>query len=88
MVEVSVNRFILRRIKQTRKEMTPKLRGQKLEKLVKEASSTETTRQELLDARWTGRDLNPRPPPCEGGIPARLNYRPFRLNLTFVRRLL
>ena len=25
---------------------------------------------------WTGRDLNPRPPPCEGGIHSRLNYRP------------
>ena len=25
---------------------------------------------------WTGRDSNPRPPPCEGGIHTRLNYRP------------
>ncbi|ACS32818.1 SSV1 integrase-like protein, N-fragment [Thermococcus gammatolerans EJ3] len=25
---------------------------------------------------WTGRDLNPRPPPCEGGARTRLSYRP------------
>jgi hypothetical protein len=25
---------------------------------------------------WTGRDLNPRPPPCEGGVHTKLNYRP------------
>ena len=28
---------------------------------------------------WTGGDLNPRPPPCEGGIHSRLNYRPFEV---------
>ncbi len=26
--------------------------------------------------KWTGRDLNPRLPPCEGGDHARLIYRP------------
>ncbi len=30
----------------------------------------------ILKSEWTGRDLNPRPPPCEGGVHAKLNYRP------------
>lgn len=38
----------------------------------------------LVDARsvsrsvlkWTGRDLNPRPPECKSGVHAKLNYRP------------
>ncbi len=30
---------------------------------------------------WTGRDLNPRLPPCEGGDHTRLIYRPFPLSL-------
>jgi hypothetical protein len=29
--------------------------------------------------KWTGRDLNPRLPPCEGGDHTKLIYRPFRL---------
>ena len=28
--------------------------------------------------KWTGRDLNPRPPECKSGVHARLNYRPTR----------
>ena len=26
---------------------------------------------------WAGRDLNPRPPPCQGGILTKLDHRPF-----------
>ena len=26
--------------------------------------------------KWTGRDLNPRPPECKSGVHTRLNYRP------------
>jgi hypothetical protein len=25
---------------------------------------------------WAGRDLNPRPPPCQGGILTKLDHRP------------
>ena len=33
---------------------------------------------------WTGRDLNPRPPPCEGGVHAKLNYRPILISVCIV----
>ena len=26
---------------------------------------------------WAGRDLNPRPPPCQGGILTKLDHRPY-----------
>ncbi len=35
----------------------------------------------LKKVEWTGRDLNPRPPPCEGGVHTKLNYRPLHFFL-------
>ncbi|BAA29288.1 125aa long hypothetical protein [Pyrococcus horikoshii OT3] len=29
-----------------------------------------------ISSWWTGRDLNPGPPPCKGGAHTRLSYRP------------
>ena len=54
-----------------------------IEALEKRKSKT-VTNGGLVDARsasrsamkWTGRDLNPRPPECKSGVHARLNYRP------------
>jgi arsenite methyltransferase len=37
---------------------------------------------------WTGRDLNPRLPPCEGGVRTRLNHRPLLSSLTRTARRL
>ena len=31
--------------------------------------------------KWTGRDLNPRPPECKSGVHTRLNYRPFNVSV-------
>ena len=49
------------------------------------------TNGRLVDARsasrsakkWTGRDLNPRPPECKSGVHARLNYRPTQNHALF-----
>ena len=44
--------------------------------------SHETYLQLKPKSEWTGRDLNPRPPPCEGGVHTKLNYRPFYISVT------
>ena len=59
--------------------------------LIKSSSSNPENSQEKGRERetvgvswWTGRDLNPRPPPCEGGVHAKLNYRPILISVCIV----
>ena len=51
--------------------------NQAIKALEETLSGKGTFRASDLTWWWTGRDLNPRPPPCEGGIHSRLNYRPW-----------
>ena len=45
-------------------------------KLTNGGQKTEGSAETVGFCKWTGRDLNPRLPPCEGGVHTKLNHRP------------